>query len=47
VLKDTNVGGDDDVDETNHCWTEYNIAREDTDVGGDDDVDQTNHCWTE
>jgi hypothetical protein len=26
------VGGDDNVDETNHCWTEQNMAREDTDV---------------
>jgi hypothetical protein len=31
VLKDTDVGGD-DVDQTNHCWTEQNMAREDTDV---------------
>jgi hypothetical protein len=22
VLEDTDVGGDDDVDQTNHCWTE-------------------------
>jgi hypothetical protein len=43
------VGGDDDVDETNHCWTDQNMAREDTDVrdDDDDDVDQTNHCWME
>jgi hypothetical protein len=26
------VGGDDDVDEMNHCWTEQNMPREDTDV---------------
>jgi hypothetical protein len=26
------VGGDDNVDETNHCWTEQNMTREDTDV---------------
>jgi hypothetical protein len=39
------VGGDDNVDETNHCWTEQNMAREDTDVQDDDDVDQMNHCW--
>jgi hypothetical protein len=37
--KDTDVGGDDDVDQTNHCWTEQNMTGEDTDVGGDDDVD--------
>jgi hypothetical protein len=47
VLEDTDVGGDDDVDQTNHYWMEQNMAREDTDVGSDDDVDQTNHCWTE
>jgi hypothetical protein len=47
VLEDTDVGGDDDVDQTNHCWTEHNMAREDTDVRDDDDVDQTNHCWVE
>jgi phage-related minor tail protein len=39
VREDTNVGGDDDVDQTNHCWTEQNMAGEDTDVEGDDDVD--------
>jgi hypothetical protein len=39
------VGGDDDVDEMNHCWMEQNMAREDTDVRDDDDVDQMNHCW--
>jgi hypothetical protein len=33
------VGGDDNVDETNHCWTEQNMVREDTDVRDDDDVD--------
>jgi hypothetical protein len=32
VLEDTNVGGDDDVDQMNHYWTEQNMAREDTDV---------------
>jgi hypothetical protein len=47
VLEDTDVGGDDDVDQMNHCWMEQNMAREETDVGGGDDVDQTNHCWTE
>jgi hypothetical protein len=47
VHEDTDVGGDGDVDQMNHCWMEQNMAREDTDVGGDDDVDQTNHCWTE
>jgi hypothetical protein len=36
--EDTNVR-DDDIDQTNHCWTEQNMAGEDTDVGGDDDVD--------
>jgi hypothetical protein len=44
VLEDTDVGGNDDVDQTNHCWTEQNMAREDTDVRDGDDVDQTNHC---
>jgi hypothetical protein len=39
VLKDTGMGGDDDVDQMNHCWAEQNMAREDTDVGGDDVVD--------
>jgi hypothetical protein len=37
------VGGDDDVDETNYCLMERNMAREDTDVQDDEDVDQTNH----
>jgi hypothetical protein len=37
--EDTDVGSDDDVDQTNHCWTEQNMAGEDTDVRGDDDVD--------
>jgi hypothetical protein len=32
VLEDIEVGGDDNVDQTNHCWTEQNMAREDTDV---------------
>jgi hypothetical protein len=32
------VGGDDDVDETNHSWMEQNMAREDTDVRDGDDV---------
>jgi hypothetical protein len=41
------VGIDDDVDQTNHCWMEQNMAREDTDVRDDDNVDQTNYCWTE
>jgi hypothetical protein len=44
VLEDTDVGGDDDVDQMNHYWTEHNMAREDNDVGGDDDVDHMNHC---
>jgi hypothetical protein len=39
VLEDTDVGGDDDVDQMKHCWTEQNMAREDTDVGGGDHVD--------
>jgi hypothetical protein len=47
VLEDTDVRGDDDVDQMNHSCTEQNMAREDTDVGGDDNVDQMNHCWTE
>jgi hypothetical protein len=47
VLEDTDVRGDDDVDQINHSCTEQNMAREDTDVGGDDNVDQMNHCWTE
>jgi hypothetical protein len=29
VLEDTNMGGDDDVDQMNHCWMEQNMARED------------------
>jgi hypothetical protein len=42
------VGGDDDVNEMNHCLTEQNKARENTNVrDDDDDVDQMNHCWTE
>jgi hypothetical protein len=42
------MGGDDDVDEMNHCWMEQNMAGEDTDVrDDDDDLDQMNHCWTE
>jgi hypothetical protein len=44
VLEDTDVGGDDDVDQMNHCWMEQNMSGEDTDVEGDDDVDQMNHC---
>jgi hypothetical protein len=47
VLEDTDVGGDNDVDQMNHCWMEQNLAREDTDVQDDDDVDQMNHCWME
>jgi hypothetical protein len=47
VLEDTAMGGDDDVDQMNHCWMEQNMVREDTNVRDDDDVDQTNHCWTE
>jgi hypothetical protein len=43
VLEDTDVGGDDDVDQTSHCWKQQNMVREDTDEGGDDDVDQMNH----
>jgi hypothetical protein len=43
VLEDTDVGGDDDVYQMNHYWTEQNMAREDTNVRGDDNVDQTNH----
>jgi hypothetical protein len=43
VLEETDVGGDNDVDQMNHCWTKQNMAREDTDVGCDDDADQTNH----
>jgi hypothetical protein len=46
VLEDTDVEGDDDMNQTNYCWTEQNMAREDTNVR-DDDIDQTNHCWTE
>jgi hypothetical protein len=47
VLEDTDVGGDVDIDQTNHCWAEQNMAREDTDMRDDDDVDQMSHCWTE
>jgi hypothetical protein len=47
VLEDTDVEGDDDIDQTNYCWTEQNMAREDSNVRDDDVVDQTNHCWTE
>jgi hypothetical protein len=47
VLEDIDVRGNDNVDQTNHCWTEQNMVRETTDVRDDDDVDQTNHCWTE
>jgi hypothetical protein len=37
------VGGDDDVDQMNHCWTEQNmVVGEDNGVGGDDDVDDLN-----
>jgi hypothetical protein len=32
VLDDTDVGGDDDVDQMNHCRTEQNMTIEDTDV---------------
>jgi hypothetical protein len=32
VLEDTDVGGDDDVHQTNHYWTGQNMTREDTDV---------------
>jgi phage-related minor tail protein len=39
VGEDTDVGGDDDVDQMNHFWIEQNMAWEDTDMGGDDDVD--------
>jgi hypothetical protein len=37
--EDTDVRDNDDVDQTNHCWTEENMAGEDNDVGGDDNVD--------
>jgi hypothetical protein len=47
VLEDTDVEGDDDVHQMNHCWTKQNMATEDIDVRDDDDVDQTNHYWTE
>jgi hypothetical protein len=33
------VGGDDDVDQTNHCWMKQNMAREDTDVRDNDNAD--------
>jgi hypothetical protein len=32
VLEDTDVGGDDDIDQMNHSWTEQNMAREDTNI---------------
>jgi hypothetical protein len=32
VLEDTDVVGDDDVDQMNRYWMEQNMAREDTDV---------------
>jgi hypothetical protein len=41
------VEGYDDVDQTNHCWMEQNMARDDTDVRDDDNADQMNYCWTE
>jgi hypothetical protein len=31
--EDTNVGSDDDVDQTNHYWTEQNMTGEDTNAG--------------
>jgi hypothetical protein len=31
--EDTDVGSDDDVDQTNHCWTKQNMIGEDTNVG--------------
>jgi hypothetical protein len=43
VLEETDVGGDNDVDQMNHCWMKQNMVREDTDVGCDDDADQTHH----
>jgi hypothetical protein len=43
--EDTDVGGDDDLDQMNHCWVEQNMAGEDTDVGGDDDVDDLDEMW--
>jgi hypothetical protein len=33
------VGGDDDVDQMNHCWMEQNMARDDIDVRDDDNAD--------
>jgi hypothetical protein len=39
VREDIDVWDDDDVDHTNHCGAEQNMASEDTDVGGDDVVD--------
>jgi hypothetical protein len=27
--EDTDVGGDDDIDQMNHCWMEQNMAGED------------------
>jgi hypothetical protein len=41
------VGVDDDVDQTNHCWTKQNMAIEDTNVRDDDNVDWTNYCQME
>jgi hypothetical protein len=37
--EDTDLRDDDNVDQTNYCWTQQNMAVEDTDVGGHDDVD--------
>jgi hypothetical protein len=37
--EDTDMRDDDNVDQTNYCWMEQNMAGEDTDVGGHDDVD--------
>jgi hypothetical protein len=39
TIEDTNVRDDDNVDWTNYCQMEQDMAREDTDVGGHDDVD--------
>jgi hypothetical protein len=47
VLEDTDVGGDDDVDQMNHYCTEQNMAREGTDMRDGDDVDQMNLCLME
>jgi hypothetical protein len=30
--EDTDVGGDDDVDQANHCWIELNMARDPTGI---------------